>query len=223
MISLVIGTQGSGKSIQAVVMAKKYMKKGYKVYSNLYIKDTYKIELDDLMKYELDDNSVVVLDEGASMGLGSRGTAYKKNNKDNIIELFTMHRHYKIKDIIVVSPCFSDVLPIIRDNANRILLVKKSIFNFFGFNCVKEIGRAVALQTNGGTQEPTMTYFYRHIFPRYYYRKNAYDNYNTHSRRILQHKEFKLWNDEIKENSITERDLLDRVKKMVKEKDVNQS
>ena len=219
MITMLIGGQGSGKSVQAVVMARKYLKKGYTVYSNLYIKDTYKIELDDLMRYELKENCVVVLDEGASMGLGSRGTSYKKNNKDNIIELFTMHRHYKIKDIIVVSPSFSDVLPIIRDNANRILLVKKSIFNLLGFNCVREIGRAVSLQNNGGCQEPSMTYFYRGIFPKYYYRKSSFDSYNTHSRRKLQFKDFKLWNEELKENKITEKELINKMKNMVKDLD----
>lgn len=204
MITMIIGTQGGGKSVQAVLMAKKYMKKGYKVYSNLFIEGTYKVELEDLMTYELDENCVVVLDEGASMGLGSRGTSYKKNNKDNIIELFTMHRHYKIQDIIVVSPSFGDVLPIIRDNANRILLVKKSIFNIFHFNCVKEIGRAVALQSNGGTQEPSMTYFYRGIFPRYYYRKKAYSSYNTYSKRVLMKKEFIKWEDILKNDKVSE-------------------
>lgn len=204
MITMIIGTQGGGKSVQAVLMAKKYIKKGFTVYSNLFIEGTYKIDLEDLMTYELDENCVVVLDEGASMGLGSRGTAYKKNNKDNIIELFTMHRHYKIQDIIVVSPSFSDVLPIIRDNANRILLVKKSLFNLFHFNCVREIGRSVALQSNGGTQEPAMTYFYRGIFPRYYYRKKAYSSYNTYSKRVLFKKEFLKWEDILKNDKVSE-------------------
>ena len=45
MITMLIGSQGSGKSVQAVVMARKYLKKGYTVYSNLYIKDTNKILL----------------------------------------------------------------------------------------------------------------------------------------------------------------------------------
>ena len=108
-ISLIIGDCGSGKSVEGARMCAKYMKKGYKVYSNLYLQGAYKFDLSDLMNYDFGENSVLFIDEAASHGLGSRGSMYKNTITTNIVEFMTMYRHYKVKEIIIVSPSFADV------------------------------------------------------------------------------------------------------------------
>lgn len=154
MIEVFIGDRGSGKSSLAISLALKYMKKGKPVYSNLFLKGAYKLDLSDLMSYELKENAVIVIDEASTYGLGSRGTLYKKNTTDNIIEFFTMHRHYKVAHIFVISPSFTDVLPIVRDNANKIYAVKPSIMNKLGFNKYKLIGKKLDIVENC----PTLIY-----------------------------------------------------------------
>ena len=49
----VIGKPGSGKTTTMVKLAYKYNKKGYTVYANVDIPNTYRIEDSDITKYEL--------------------------------------------------------------------------------------------------------------------------------------------------------------------------
>lgn len=188
-VTLIIGDCGSGKSLQGALICKKYIDKDYKVYSNMFLKGAYKLSLDDLLKYELGEDSIVYLDEAVSHGLGSRGNMYKESNKKNIVEFFTMYRHYKVKEIIVVSPSFSDVIPIVRDNATTILVVKKSIFNLFGLNKTKKIFKYVDIKEG----VPQMVYDFRPLSTRFHFRKSAYELYDTFSRKELEEKEFEEW------------------------------
>lgn len=188
-ISLIIGDCGSGKSVQGAKICVDYMKKGFTVYSNLYLQGAKKIELTDLMEYELGENAVLFLDEAASHGLGSRGSMYKNSTTQNIVEFMTMYRHYKIKEIIIVSPSFSDVIPVIRDNATNIIVVKKSIFNLFGFNKTKKIWKKVDIKEG----EPKMVYDFLFMSTRLHYRKHIFKYYDSYTRKELKEKEFENW------------------------------
>ena len=126
-VEFIMGNCGSDKTLYAVKQLMKYKKKGYPIYSNVFVRGARKISLDDLMKYDLEENAVVLIDEGAVYGLASRGSAYKTSNKSNIIEFFNMQRHYKVRKVIVISPSFQDVIPIVRARVKGVTIIRKSL------------------------------------------------------------------------------------------------
>ncbi len=189
-ISLIIGDCGAGKSVQGAKMCIKYLNKGYNVYSNLYLQGAKKLELTDLMQYEFGENAVIFIDEAASHGLGSRGSMYKNSITSNIVEFMTMYRHYKVKEIIIVSPSFNDVIPVVRDNATNIIVVKKSIFNILGFNKTKNILKYVSIKEG----EPKMVFDFVPFSTRLHYRRNVFKYYDSYTRKDLQEKVFEYWN-----------------------------
>lgn len=190
-VSIIIGDCGSGKTTQATIFAQKYMKKGFNVYSNMFMQGTYQLELDDLMKYDLGENSVVILDEASSKGLASRGDMYKKSNKDEVIEFFTMYRHYEVAHIFVICPAFKDIIPIVRSRADEIILTRKSILNLIGFNKVKYIRKSITIPV--GASEPVEIYSFSGIFPTFYWRKNALKSFDSYSKKELLPKQWVKW------------------------------
>lgn len=127
-IDFLIGDCGAGKSTYASKIASQYLKKGYPVYSNLYLEGCRKIVIEDFMRYDLEDGAVIIFDEGATYGLASRGDNYKKNNTQNVIEFFTTYRHYKIERIVIIAPSFQDIIPIVRSRVKLISVVRESCF-----------------------------------------------------------------------------------------------
>lgn len=188
-VNLIIGDCGAGKSVQGVLFCNQLIKKGYKVYSNLYFKGAYQFELDDIMNYDFGPDSVIFFDEAASHGLGSRGSMYKSSVTKNVVEFFTMYRHYDVREIFVVSPSFSDVIPVVRDNATNIFVVKKSIFNLLGFNKYKRIHKYLDIKEG----EPQMHYDFVPFSTRFSFRKSAFEMFDSYTKKPLEKKEFKLW------------------------------
>lgn len=188
-VNLIIGDCGSGKSLQGALFCREYIKKGFRVYSNLFLDGAYKLDLDDLMINDLGEDCIIFFDEAASHGLGSRGNMYKKSITSYIVEFFTMYRHYKVKEIYVVSPSFSDVIPVIRDNATNIYVTKKSIFNLIGLNKYKRIHKYLDIKEG----EPQMSYDFIPFSTRFCFRKPAYNMYNTYTKKILKEKDFEKW------------------------------
>lgn len=221
-IRLIIGNCGSGKSLQGALFCAEHMRKGRRVYSNMYLRGAYKLELDDLLNFDLGEDAVVYLDEAVSTGLGSRGTMYKKNTKDNIIEFMTMWRHYKVKDIIVVSPSFNDVLPIIRDNAEEIIFCKKSILNLIGLNKYKRISRHLTISEG----QPSMRYEFVPFSTKYYRRKPAYELFDSFVKKDLPDKNWERWDnarDGIDFNLLDDAkpfSLLDKIKEFRRERSI---
>ena len=204
-IRLIIGNCGSGKSLQGALFCAEHMKAGRKVYSNMYLRGAYKLKLEDLLKYEMEEDAVVYIDEAVSTGLGSRGELYKKNSKINVIEFMTMWRHYKVKDIIVVSPSFNDVLPIIRDNAEDIIFCRNSIFNLIGLNKFRRIHRYLTISDG----QPIMKYEFIPFSTKYYRRKPAYTLFDSFVKKDLEQKEWERW-DKLRDG--INFDLLDEAK-----------
>ena len=121
-IDIVMGKTGIGKTTYLALLAKKYMKKNYKVYSNVYINGCYYINpKDDLGKY-LIENALVIIDEA---GLEFNNRDYKNFTKD-LFRFFTKHRH--LKTHVVLSVQLWDRLDIvIREVIHRIYVVKQCI------------------------------------------------------------------------------------------------
>jgi hypothetical protein len=134
-----------------------------------------------------------------------------------------MHNHYKVKEIIVVSPGFKDMLPVVRENADTIICVKRSILNKLGFNKTRMIGTKIDItkgDKNGGNgSEPTKVYYWLPFSTRYTWRRPAYDMFDTYTRRPLKKKEFLDWLPDYKPRktrTIIKSDLKNYIKALVK-------
>lgn len=89
MIRAVTGMPGSGKTFFLVHIARKSLKEGRKVYSNIAIKGTHKITFDDLLTYSFPRGAVILIDE-AGRHFNARNW---KDLPDEVFDLFTLHRH----------------------------------------------------------------------------------------------------------------------------------
>ena len=80
MIHLVVGKQGSGKTVYVVKKAYDYYKQGKTIYSNVDLKFPYKLlDYDDIINCRL-DNAMVIIDEAHQL-LGSRSSMSRINNE----------------------------------------------------------------------------------------------------------------------------------------------
>lgn len=58
MVEGIFGLPGSGKSTYLAKIAKGYLKKGIKVYSNFYVKGCYHLDFDDLGVHDYSDCAI---------------------------------------------------------------------------------------------------------------------------------------------------------------------
>lgn len=211
-IDFIIGDCGTGKTTLACKMLMKYKKKGYPCYSNVYMHGVRKFTLDDVMTYDFEDGAVIVLDEGATYGLASRGNEYKKNNSSDIIEFFTMYRHYKIERIIIISPSFQDIIPVVRSRVTEITVTKHSIlftllllpinlplilFNKtpITINCCKYIMKKIDIigAKEGGASEPKEVYKWTPLKIRYFCLNPYFKYFDSYCRKSLLPKDWEYW------------------------------
>ena len=221
-IDFIIGDCGTGKSTLAAKIGLEYLKKGYPCYSNVYIEGFRQYTIDDLMKYDLGDGYVLILDEAATYGLASRGDNHKKNNTPNVIEFFTMYRHYKAEKIIIISPSFQDIIPVVRSRINTIWVCKKPFFidlllfpvnlilsifqkNTINIGLVKFITKSIDVigsMKEGSASEPKEVYRWMPVKRKYFLQNPIYKYFDSYCRRPLEHKDWNVWGQENKEKKI---------------------
>lgn len=90
---MVFGKKGSGKSTLIAKLAKRYLKQGKLVYSNLHlnISGVRFFEVSDIGRYVFPEDSVVFIDE---VGMIWDNRDYKKFRND-VRDYFKLQRHYK--------------------------------------------------------------------------------------------------------------------------------
>jgi len=129
----VMGKKGVGKSTYLTLMARKYLKMGIPVWSNIEIKGCYKLDIREDLNVFLLEEGVVIIDE-AGFEFNSRDfndKEYKKHYK-NLYRFISMHRHYNLKIYLAVQ--FWSRLDIsIRELLDRIVVMEPTIF----FWCVR--------------------------------------------------------------------------------------
>lgn len=99
MIVAYTGMPGGGKTYALVWRAKKAMKEGRMVFSNVYIQGTYQITFDDILHYRFPEGSVVIFDEGGRWFNSKKW----KELPDEVFDLFTIHRHLQMDLFIGVQ------------------------------------------------------------------------------------------------------------------------
>lgn len=117
-----MGKPGVGKSTYLAYLSKQAIKKGKKVYSNVYIKDTFQFNIKDLGNFQI-DNALVIIDEA---GHEFNARDFKKFTNE-LYRFFTIHRHYGLDIVLAVQ--FWDRLDIvIRELTQRIVVVVPTLF-----------------------------------------------------------------------------------------------
>lgn len=122
-LTMVFGKKGAGKTTLLTKYAIKYLKMGYKVFSNVEIFGCYKFDPDEFGFVQFPPNSVILIDE-CSLIWDNR--AYK-SFKPEVARYLRLMRHYK--NIVIMFSQTFDVDKKIRDLCDQMYLAT----NIFGF------------------------------------------------------------------------------------------
>lgn len=210
---LLIGDCGSGKSTYGAKLLVDYSKKGYPIYSNIYVQGARKFDIDDFMTFDFEPGAVVLFDEAATYGLASRGDSYKKSNTSKIIEFFTMYRHYDFQHIIIISPSFQDVIPIVRSRVKNITVVegtfllsllvfplnvilylfKKTPIRFGALRYVFKRIDVIGDNKKGSASEPKEVYNWVPFRKKYFLMNPYFRYFDSYSKKTLPSKAWEVW------------------------------
>lgn len=138
-VILFIGNKGSGKSTNLTKESISDTKKGWRVYSNYSIFNTYELNINDIGKRDFPENSTIMIDEA---GIVFDNRKFKEF-KPEWVTFFKNVRKKKLKVILASQGIDID---------RKILLVCDEIYlftNFFGFISVgKRIKRKLVLHNS---------------------------------------------------------------------------
>lgn len=136
MVQGIFGLPGSGKSTYLAKIAKQYMKKGIKVYSNYYIKGCYQLDFDDLGVHDYSD-CCILIDE-ISLFADSRNW---KNYSPELRYFMATHRHANC-DIYYASQSYKDCDIRIRNITDDIFYITSGLL---GFSIVRKIEKGFSI------------------------------------------------------------------------------
>lgn len=190
-VTFVIGDCGAGKTSYATRIAMKHLKKGCPVYSNMFIQGAFQLAISDLMIYNLEDNAIIILDEASSHGLASRGNSHKASNTAEIIEFFTMYRHYAVNNVLVIAPSFADIIPIVRARTDKVLLIQNTILSKLGIGKYKFIKKKVDIPM--GANEPIEVFRFLPFIRGFYLQYPTFAMFDSFSRKELKIKKWLKW------------------------------
>lgn len=118
----IVGQIGSGKTTYLARLARKWCKSGGIVYSNVPIRNCYKLNVQDLGNLVPEENSLVLIDE-SGIEFNSRNF---KNTSKALIDFMKLSRHYKCR-VVFCSQTFTDSDKQIRELATRVLFLRPLI------------------------------------------------------------------------------------------------
>ena len=183
-LEVFFGTPGSGKTTLAAWYAKKAIKLGINVYSNVPIKGTYKIDVkEDLGKYLIEE-CLLIIDEA---GLEHNNREFKTFSRENRY-FYKMHRHYRAK-VIVFSQA-DDMDLVIRNLAYKFWLVKKSIIPYFV--TAKGIHKYIGID-NISHEIKSMFEFDFFLFNKWIFAPPCWKLFDTYEAKKLPEKKFEKW------------------------------
>lgn len=157
---MIFGKKGSGKTTLLTKLSIKYNKLGWKVFSNVEIFGTYKLDPNDIGFKDFPPNSVLLLDE-VSLIWDNRNF---KTFKPEVGRYFRLQRHYKNR-VYLFSQSF-DIDKKIRDLTDEMYLLT----NLFGYLSVaRKISKTPTLHQpdpeSENKNEGFITEDYRFDFP----------------------------------------------------------
>lgn len=183
-LEIYVGIPGSGKTTIAAHIAKKAIKLGIPVYSNVPIKGTYNLNPKiDLGRYLIED-CVVLIDEAGLEHSNRNFKSFSEFNK----QFYKLHRHYKAK-VFVFSQA-DDMDLIIRNIAFKFWLVKQSLIPYL--TVAKPTRRYIGIDDM--THElKSMMEFKSFLFTKRYINPLVWKMFNTYEAPRLEDKVWIKW------------------------------
>lgn len=136
---MIFGKKGCGKSTYACKLAYEYKKKGWNVFSNMYIKGVNYFDINKLETCTLPENSLLIVDEA---GITYNNRNYK-DFKQGVVIFYKMQRHERVA-CYLFSQSF-DVDLKLRDLTDRMYLMT----NLFGIcSYLKQIRKYPTIRTS---------------------------------------------------------------------------
>lgn len=191
-IEVIMGKTGIGKTTYLALLARKAMKKGIAVYSNVEIAGTYMIDIDDLGKYDI-QNAVVIIDEAAIKGLNNREW---KGLQKHVMNFFALHRHYRTH-VIISTQSVDGIDVVVRRLAHCIYILQPCLFvPQRWFIKVKKVSSNIDINKDTGQIEQRYSYVPLLLLGTvYYYKCPAWSMFDSHEYPELQKKDFEYWSD----------------------------
>lgn len=137
MIILMLGSQGSGKTLFLTKKGYEAYKAGRTVYTNYEVGYPHKIlEFEDLMECKL-NNAIVLLDEAHLWGLDAREAMSKKNR--SLVKQFIVQVRKQGVDLIVATQFIRQIDVRVRDNAEFYGFVRKYVYDSVNKNVFEAV------------------------------------------------------------------------------------
>lgn len=188
LFDIYIGVPGSGKTTFAAWLTKRDLKKKRNVYCNVPIKDTYKIDKNDIGNYLLEHGSLII--DEAGIDYNNRNSS-KKNSKnymsDEEIKFYKYHRHFDM-DVHIFSQAL-DVDITLRRLSSEIYLVKKSMIPF----CIKRKRILYRIGIDKETRQLRDEYYFQLFGSRLIFSPKLWNMFNSHTTYDLPIKEFEKY------------------------------
>lgn len=184
ILSIYFGVPGAGKTTFAAWLAKRDLKKGFKVWSNVPITGTLKLSpKEDIGTYMI-SNGRVIIDEA---GIEYNNRDFKEFSKKQLY-FYKFHRHYELA-VDVFSQGYDDMDKKIRTLAQRLYVVKRSIFPWFIKR--KQIKKRVGI--NDMTKDIIDEYYFVPLSTKYIFAPVLWKMFNTISRDPFPEKVWEKW------------------------------
>lgn len=184
ILSVYFGVPGSGKTTFAAWLTKRDLRRGGKVWSNVPITGAYVLDpKEDIGQYMICDGRVII-DEA---GIEYNNRDFKKFSEESLF-FYKYHRHYELA-VDVFSQGFDDMDKKIRTLAQRLYVVKKSIFPWFVYR--RQIRKKVGI--NEYSKEIIDEYEFVPFSKRYIFAPLLWKSFNTISRKQLIEKDWPTW------------------------------
>lgn len=170
-LNIVFGYCGSGKSTYLCSLARKGLKRGLKVYSNIPIKGCYMFNpINDLGRYNLNDSPddcLILWDEA---GVSANNRQWKNFPKEAIAFL-NQHRHYHCQ-IFIFSQTYNNIDISLRNLCQDVHFIRRGIF---GFSTITILSRCIDI-INGEITDSYQPLKFKHLLFRPLYYK-YFDSY----------------------------------------------
>lgn len=125
-IDIVMGLPGAGKTTYAAYLAKRHLKAGYPVYSNVPIDGAREFDVDrDALVYMI-ENALIIIDEA---GIEHDNRAWQ-NFKARYTKFYKLHRHYHLR-IVLFSQHYEDIDKKIKTITENICVVTRAFVKYF--------------------------------------------------------------------------------------------